>query len=645
MKKFNFSNKQRNNFIRIIISLILFISIFIIDKIFKLDTITNIKYLLPFILYLIVYLLIAYDVLIKAFKNIIRGHIFDENFLMCIASIGAFSLAIYRGVKGLEIEGFDEACAVMLFYQIGEFFQDLAVNRSRQSISDLMNIKAEYANLKLKDKVIEVNPEILKVSDIIVIKPGEKIPVDGIVIKGITTIDTKSLTGESLPREVKENDEVISGSINISSLIEVKVTKLYSDSTVSKILEMVETASFYKSKTENFISKFALYYTPIVVAIAFALAIIPSIITKEVDTWIYRALSFLVVSCPCALVISVPLTFFSAIGLSSKHGILIKGSDYIERISRSKTFVFDKTGTLTKGEFEVIKVTPLDKKDEVLRLASIAESNSKHPIAKSIIKAYGKTIEYLDYQLEDISGKGIVATKDNEKIICGNASLMDDYNIEYVEENEVGTLVYVALNNQYIGSILINDTIKEETKLVINELTKNDIRAIMLSGDNTLIASLISKEIGINEYKANLLPQNKVKELEEIINNKNKKDEVCYIGDGINDAPVLMRADVGISMGLKGSDAAIEASDIVLMKDDLRSVLLLKKISKKTMKIVYQNIIFSIAIKFIILALSAFGITNMWFAVFGDVGVAFLAILNALRIGLSYKKKESIAGE
>ncbi len=632
MNKYRLSKKQRNNFVRIIISLILFIMIFIIDKIWKLDSLSELKWILPFCLYLIVYIIIAYDVLVKAFKNIIRGQVFDENFLMCIASLGAFALAIYRGAKGLEIEGFDEACAVMLFYQIGEFFQDLAVNKSRKSISDLMDIKAEYANLKIDGEIIEVDPEKVQVNDVIIVRPGEKIPLDGVIIKGKTSIDTMSLTGESVPRDVFENDEVISGSVNLSSLIEVRVNKEYNDSTVAKILEMVENASMYKSKTENFISKFALYYTPIVVAIAFCLAIIPSIITKDVDVWVYRALSFLVVSCPCALVISVPLTFFSAIGASSKHGILIKGSNYIEKLNKANCFVFDKTGTLTKGEFEVAKVFPLENKDRILELASIAEYNSKHPIAKSILKAYGKDVAYLSYSLEDVSGKGIIAKNKDNIILCGNESLMKDNNIEYIKEDSIGTIVYVSLNGEFIGSIVISDIIKDESKDVINCLKQNNIKTIMLSGDNENVASRVSEKIGLDMYKANLLPQNKVSELELILKDKEKDDLVCYVGDGINDAPVLMRADIGISMGLNGSDAAIEASDMVLMKDDLKGILLVKKIAKKTMIIVLENIIFSLVIKFLILILSAFGITNMWFAVFGDVGVAFIAILNALRV-------------
>lgn len=631
------SKRDKKKLIRIIASLILFFAIFITDKIVKLDTVFNgnLNWLFPFALYLIVYITIGYDVIYKAFANIFHGEFLDENFLMVVATFGAFGLAIYRGVNHLDIEGFDEACAVLLFYQVGEFFQSYATGKSRKSITSLMDIRPDYANLKTENGVEEVDPEEVKIDDIIVVNPGEKIPLDGKIIKGASTLDTKALTGESLPKEVLEGDEAISGTINLTSQLEIKVEKEFYDSTVSKILELVENATSQKSKAENFITKFARFYTPIVVGLAVLLAIIPSLITGEWSVWIYRALSFLVVSCPCALVISIPLSFFAGIGAASKYGILIKGTNYLEKFNKANTFIFDKTGTLTKGNFAIKNVYPIEKKDEILHLASIAECNSNHPIALSIINSYGKDFEK-DYVLTNVAGEGIIAEKNGEKIYCGNEKLMENNNINFIKNEEVGTVVYVAKNDKFFGSIIIADEIKDGAKETIESLSKNGGKTIMLTGDNEKIAKSVAESLKLTDYKASLLPQNKVEEIDKIFKEKKKEDVICFVGDGINDAPSLMRSDIGIAMGGVGSDAAIEAADMVLMHDDLKDLIIAKKISKKTMRIAYENIIFSLAIKVLILILSAFGITNMWIAVFGDVGVAVIAILNAMRVNSKY---------
>lgn len=631
------SKRDKKKLIRIIASLILFFAIFITDKIVKLDTVFNgnLNWLFPFALYLIVYITIGYDVIYKAFANIFHGEFLDENFLMVVATFGAFGLAIYRGVNHLDIEGFDEACAVLLFYQVGEFFQSYATGKSRKSITSLMDIRPDYANLKTENGVEEVDPEEVKIDDIIVVNPGEKIPLDGKIIKGASTLDTKALTGESLPKEVLEGDEAISGTINLTSQLEIKVEKEFYDSTVSKILELVENATSQKSKAENFITKFARFYTPIVVGLAVLLAIIPSLITGEWSVWIYRALSFLVVSCPCALVISIPLSFFAGIGAASKYGILIKGTNYLEKFNKANTFIFDKTGTLTKGNFAIKNVYPIEKKDEILHLASIAECNSNHPIALSIMNSYGKDFEK-DYVLTNVAGKGIIAEKNGEKIYCGNEKLMENNNINFIKNEEVGTVVYVAKNDKFFGSIIIADEIKDGAKETIESLSKNGGKTIMLTGDNEKIAESVAESLKLTDYKASLLPQNKVEEIDKIFKEKKKEDVICFVGDGINDAPSLMRSDIGIAMGGVGSDAAIEAADMVLMHDDLKDLIIAKKISKKTMRIAYENIIFSLAIKMLILILSAFGITNMWIAVFGDVGVAVIAILNAMRVNSKY---------
>ncbi len=638
MRKFSLSAKERKNLIRILVALTAFLVIFVVDKVISLDDVFDKNgWLLPFGLYLAVYVVIGYDVIWRAVRNIAHGQVFDENFLMCIATLGAFALAIYRGVSGLDTEGFDEACAVLLFYQVGEFFQRYATGKSRKSISSLMDIRPDYANLKRDGTTEKVDPEEVEIGDMIVVNPGERVPLDGTVISGTSSLDTKALTGESLPRDVAEGDKIISGCVNLSSQLEVKVTEKFYDSTVSKILELVENASEKKSKAENFITKFAKFYTPIVVAVALILSVVPGAVTRDWSTWIYRALSFLVVSCPCALVISIPLSFFAGLGAASRYGILIKGSNYLEKYDKIDTFVFDKTGTLTKGNFTVTKIVPQSDRDEILRLAAIAERDSNHPIARSIIEIYGKEAE-TGYTLTNVAGEGIVAQNGDDRILCGNDKLMRNRGIEFVEETGTGTVVYVAHNDRFMGSLLISDEIKPESKQVIGELNAMGCKTVMLTGDNPAIASAVAAEIGLTGYKASLLPQNKVEEVDGMM--KNNGGGLCFVGDGINDAPVLMRSDVGVAMGGVGSDAAIEAGDIVLMKDDLRGLPLAKRIARKTMAIVFQNIIFSIAVKVAILILSALGIANMWIAVFGDVGVAILAILNAMRVNSKYDKQK-----
>lgn len=618
MSKTNFKN-----LIRIIIALIMFFSVFITDKIIDLSSVfapSSYAFTFTLSLYLFIFLFIGYDIIHKSFRNILRGQVFDENFLMCIAAIGAFAIQEYA-----------EGVAVILFYQIGEFFQNYAVNKSRKSISELMDIRPTYANLiKSNKEIVKVSPSIVKIGDKILVKPGERIPLDGIIIKGSSSLDTASLTGESLPREVKEKDEVLSGSININGTIEIAATKAYRDSTVSKILDLVENAVTKKSPAENFITKFAKWYTPSVVISALLLALIGGAASGEWLIWVKRSLNFLVISCPCALVISVPLSFFAGIGVASKNGILIKGSNYMEKFASANIFVFDKTGTLTKGNFAVCKISPSENKDEILRLAAIAESNSNHPIALSIVKAYGKKNNE-NYEIQDISGKGIIATKDDETILCGNEDLLKEHNIEITKENDIGTIIYVAKNNKYIGSIIISDEIKDNSASAIKYLNSIGAKTIMLTGDNEAIASSVANKIGISEYKAHLLPQDKVKEVSKLLKSKDKKDVLCFIGDGINDAPVLMQADIGIAMGGVGQDSAIEASDIILMHDDLTSLKTTKKISRKVMTLVKENIYFALGIKLLILILSIFGLASMWLAVFADVGVSFLAILNSLR--------------
>ena len=644
------TKKQKKNLKRIVIALIMFFVVMLTNLILKhikslnlvnglADIIPNKKFgwLLPFGLYFMIYLYIGYDVLKKSAINISHGQVFDENFLMSVATLGAFGLGIYTGVTTGEPEGFDEACAVLLFYQLGEWFQSYAAGKARKNISSLMDIRPDFARIVEDDNEILKSPEEIKVGDIIIVKPGEKIPLDGVIIFGSSTLDTKALTGESLPRDVKEFDEVISGTINLTSLIKVKVSKEYTESTVSKILNLVENASSEKSKSEAFITKFAKYYTPIVVISALLLAFIPPIINLIMgnnpmfNDWIYRALSFLVVSCPCALVISVPLSFFSGLGGASRNGVLIKGSIHLERFDKANIFVFDKTGTLTKGNFKVCEVYGKDK-NSVIKYAKIAEKDSSHPIALSIKELECDDLEEVEeYVLENVAGFGVIARSDKDTIVCGNEKLMNKENIEYVKSTSLGTVVYVALNGEFLGYIVIEDEIKEDTIETIDYLNSVNAKTIMLTGDNEKVASKVAQNIHISDYKANLLPQNKVEEVDKLLNKKKDNEYLCFVGDGINDAPVIMKSDIGIAMGGVGSDAAIEASDIVLMHDDLKSIITAKKVARKTMRIVYENIIFALTIKVLILVFAALGFANMWISVFGDVGVAVLAILNAMR--------------
>ncbi|MCQ2381814.1 MAG: cadmium-translocating P-type ATPase [Clostridia bacterium] len=552
-----------------------------------------------------------------------------------IAALGALCLAVYNAVTGQAIDGFDEACAVLLFYQIGEWLQKYATGKSRSSIEHLMNLRPDYANLVIENNVKKVNPDEVEVGAIIVVYPGEKIPLDGIVVNGLSDIDTKSITGESLPKNVKKDDEVLSGCVNLSAQITIRVTKAFYDSTATKILDLVENAATKKAKTENFITKFARYYTPIVIISAVLLLLLTGIFSQNWGVSLYRALSFLVVSCPCALVISVPLSFFMALGSASKQGILIKGSNYLEKLNHAQIYIFDKTGTLTKGNFAITEIAPKEKRDQILALAAIAEKDSNHPIARSIVSAYNSEIES-GYTIRNIAGEGVIATKDKDIIYCGSAKLLSDNKINFQSHDAVGTIVYVARNQTYLGHIVIQDEVKPESIDVIKELNNMSARTMILTGDNETVARNVAKNLGVTSYRANLLPQDKLTEVEKLFKTKKSADSLCYIGDGINDAPVLMRADVGITMGGIGSDAALEASDVVLMHDDLHGVLKAKKIAKKTMKIVKENIIFSIIVKLGILTLSALGITNMWMAIFGDVGVARRAILNAFRLKGKY---------
>ena len=633
MDGYKMSRKQRRQLIRIVVCLAAFAVLFVVDRVtdgWAAMIPGRYGWLLAFGLYLVVYLAIGYDVLWRAVRNIAHGQVFDENFLMCIATLGAFALAIYRGATGMEIEGFDEACAVLLFYQVGEWFQGYATGKSRKSISALMDIRPDSADVIRDGEVVTVDPSEVKVGEFILVDPGEKVPLDGTIAEGASSLDTKALTGESLPRDVAVGDAVVSGAVNLTSQLKVRVEKEFYDSTVAKILDLVENAAEQKSKAENFITKFARYYTPAVVAVALLLAVIPGAVTGDWSTWVYRAFSFLVVSCPCALVISIPLTFFAGIGAASKHGILVKGSNYLERFDKANIFVFDKTGTLTKGNFAVTAVVPEGDREEILRLAASAEMDSSHPIARSIVAAYGKEPDG-GYTLTDVAGEGIAATGEDGEILCGNAKLMKARGIAFDEVDAVGTVVYVAKDGVYKGALVIEDEVKPESAEVIGGLNALGCRTVMLTGDNARVAGSVAAKLGVGFVKSSLLPGDKVGEVEKLLAAKRKGDELCFVGDGINDAPVLMRADIGIAMGGVGSDAAIEASDIVLMKDDLRGIPTAKRIARKTMAIVKQNIVFALAVKLLILILSAFGITNMWFAVFGDVGVAVLAILNAMR--------------
>jgi Cd2+/Zn2+-exporting ATPase len=582
---------------------------------------------IEFILYFAAYLLVGSEVLLVSIKNIARGQVFDENFLMSIATIGAFAIGEYP-----------EGVAVMLFYQIGEFFQDAAVNNSRKSIKALMDIRPDYANLKIGDEIKKVSPEEIKVGDIIIIKPGEKVPVDGKVIEGNSMVDTTALTGESIPRDINIGDDILSGFINKNGLLTVEVSKEFGDSTVSKILDLVQNASSKKAPTENFITKFARYYTPVVVFIALGLAIIPPLLIEGATftDWLYRALIFLVVSCPCALVISIPLGFFGGIGGASKNGILIKGSNYLEALNYVDTVVFDKTGTLTKGVFKVTEINTSNgfEKDELLEYAAYAESYSTHPIALSIVKAYGKEIDKGDIQdYDEISGHGIKTRIKAREVLVGNKRLMEKENIAYINCDVLGSIVHIAIDQKYAGYIVISDELKQDSKKTIEGLRKLGIKKIvMLTGDMKAVGEKIGKDLGVDEVHAELLPDQKVKKLEELEQQKNAKSKIVFVGDGINDAPVLARADIGIAMGALGSDAAIEAADIVIMTDEPSKIVSAIKIAHDTRKIVWQNIIFAMVVKVIVLILGAGGLATMWEAVFADVGVAVVAILNATRI-------------
>ena len=610
------TKKMKKKLIRIIISFILLILAFIL----KLDNV-----IISDILFIISYLIVGYDIILKALRNITRGKVFDENFLMTIATIGAFFIG-----------EFPEAVAVMLFYQVGELFQSYAVDKSRKSVSELMDIRPDYANLYQNKKTERVDPNKVNVGDIILIKPGEKIPLDGIVVEGNSFLNTLALTGESMPKSVTETDEVLSGCINNEGILKVKVTKEFGESTVSKILDLVENASSRKSKSENFISKFAKYYTPIVVIIAILLAFIPPLILDtNFKTWIYRALSFLVVSCPCALVISIPLSFFGGIGASSKIGVLVKGSNYLEALANTEIVVCDKTGTLTEGIFKVQKVNAIDySKEDLLKYTSYAENYSNHPIALSIKEAYGKDIyEKLVTKTKEIKGKGVIAKVESKEVLVGNEKLMEEYIIDYKKSNDIGTVIYIAIDKTFAGSITISDKIKEDAYKAVKEFRRNNVKKIvMLTGDREEISKNVSKELKLDNYYAELLPQDKVKKVESLMKEKSESGKLVFIGDGINDAPVLALSDIGVAMGGLGSDAAIEAADIVIMTDEPSKLANAIKISKKTMQIVKENIVFAITVKILVLLLSAIGIATMWAAVFADVGVSVIAIINALRI-------------
>lgn len=619
------NKKQKKMLVRIIIAAALMIILHFVP----------VKGVIRFLLYLIPYFVIGYDILRKAFKGIMNHQVFDENFLMAVATVGAIIVALS------ENGDYTEAIAVMLFYQIGELFQSYAVGKSRRNISELMDIRPDYANVEVDGKLEQADPDEVEIGSVIVVKPGEKVPIDGIIIDGSSTLNTSALTGESVPRDAKCGDEIISGCINLSGVLKIRTTKEFGESTVSKILDLVENSSSKKSKSENFISKFAKYYTPAVCYSALALAILPPVVrmlfmsaSPEWATWIYRALTFLVISCPCALVISIPLSFFAGIGGASREGVLVKGSNYLETLSQTKYVVFDKTGTMTEGVFEVTDVykNTMDK-EKVLEYAALAESFSSHPISKSLKKAYGREIDQTRVSdVEEISGHGIIAKVDGIDVAAGNYKLMKKLRLSYADSDKAGTIVHVAVNGKYEGYILISDRIKATAKEAIHALKKAGIeRTIMLTGDSKTVADSVAKELGIDEVYSELLPSDKVAKAEELLAKKSRKSKLAFVGDGINDAPVLSRADIGIAMGAMGSDAAIEAADIVLMDDDPVKISKAIKISRKCLRIVYENTYFAIGIKLICLLLGAVGIANMWLAIFADVGVMVIAVLNAIR--------------
>ena len=589
-----------------------------------------------FICYLAVYLEIGYDILKKAFKGIKNGQVFDENFLMALATVGAFGLAVYE-----KSGDYNEAIAVMLFYQIGELFQSYAVGKSRRNISELMDIRPDYANIEKDGKLEQVDPDEVEIGSMIVVQPGEKVPIDGVIIEGSTTLNTSALTGESLPRNAKPGDEIISGCINMTGVLRIRTTKEFGESTVSRILELVENSSSRKSRSENFISKFARYYTPAVCYGALALALLPPIVNllflhnpAQWGQWVYRALTFLVISCPCALVISIPLSFFAGIGGASNAGVLVKGSNYLETLAQTKYVVFDKTGTLTKGVFEVAGVHHNTMEEaKILEYAALAESFSTHPISRSLKTAYGKEIDQNRVtDVEEISGNGVTAKVDGVSVAVGNAKLMKRIGVEAVECHQVGTVIHVAINGAYAGHILIADVPKPTSKEAIANLKKHGIKeTVMLTGDIDKVAQQVAGELGVDRVYSELLPADKVTKVEELLAKKTAKEKLAFVGDGINDAPVLSRADIGIAMGALGSDAAIEAADVVLMDDDPQKIVKAIRIAKKCMRIVYENIYFAIGIKVICLILGAVGIANMWVAIFADVGVMVIAVLNAIR--------------
>lgn len=619
------NKKQKKMLVRILVSGVLMVILHFLP----------IQGLIRFLLYMIPYLIIGYDILRKAFKGILNRQPFDECLLMTIATLGAIVIAVF------DSGDYTEAIAVMLFYQVGEWFQSYAVGKSRRNISELMDIRPDYANVEQDGKLVQVEPDEVEIGTVIVVQPGEKVPIDGIILEGTSTLNTSALTGESLPREAKAGDEIISGCINMSGLLKIQTTREFGESTVSKILDLVENASSRKSKPEDFITKFARVYTPAVVYSAIALALLPPLVRMGITglaadwgTWIYRALTFLVISCPCALVISIPLSFFAGIGGASKEGVLVKGSNYLEALSRTKTIVFDKTGTLTQGVFQVSGIHHSQMEEEkLLEYAALAESASPHPISKSLQKAYGKELDRSRVtDIQEISGQGVTAKVDGTEVAAGNIKLMERLGIPYEDCHQVGTIIHMAVNGAYAGHILISDVEKPKAKEAVTALKKAGIqKTVMLTGDSKKVAAQVAERLGIDEVYSELLPQGKVEKMEELLAHRQENDVIAFVGDGINDAPVLSRADIGIAMGAMGSDAAIEAADVVLMDDEPLKIAKAIRISRKCLGIVYENIWFAIGIKVICLILGALGIANMWAAIFADVGVMILAVLNAIR--------------
>ena len=620
------SRKQKKMLIRILAAAVLLIALHVIPA----------AGAARFVLYLIPYLVIGYDILIKAAKGIKNRQVFDECFLMAVATVGAFALALYD-----RSGDYTEAVAVMLFYQIGELFQSYAVGKSRRNISDLMDIRPDYANVERDGKLEQVDPDEVEIGSVILVQPGEKVPIDGVVLEGSSSLNTSALTGESLPRDVGEGDEIISGCINLSGVLKIQTTKEFGESTVSKILDLVENASSRKSRSENFISKFARIYTPAVCYAALALAVLPPLarllalgMSPDWGTWIYRALTFLVISCPCALVISIPLSFFAGIGGASNAGVLVKGSNYLETLSQARIVVFDKTGTLTQGVFEVNGIHHSELENEkLLEYAALAESASSHPISKSLQKAYGKEIDRSRVtDIQEISGNGVTAKVDGREVAAGNDKLMELLGISYISCHSIGTIIHMAIDGKYAGHIVISDIEKPHSKEAVKALKASGVRrTVMLTGDSRKVAEKVASDLGIDEVYSELLPAGKVEKVEELLKNKKEMEKLAFVGDGINDAPVLRRADIGIAMGAMGSDAAIEAADVVLMDDDPLKIAKAIRISRKCLRIVYQNIVFAIGVKLVCLALGALGIANMWLAIFADVGVMIIAVLNAIR--------------